>query len=238
MVTYTNVLVTRVNPAEVFFQFDGGMANAKLCNLNTDLQKRFGYNADRASVFAQLLTDENEQFELKTAQEFALRATKRRQAAEASERASIEPPFRLTDPLTTKSPLNQPAPAFTVDKWSTEKPPAFADKFVLIYFWNSGSTPCLSFIPQLNDWSKKSPEKLLLIAITTEEVAELQPTEPAIEFSSGTDASGKYAASLGINSVPTLMLIDPRGIVRYIGHPAALTEDALNKLMARFAPAG
>lgn len=48
--TYNNVTVTMVTATDVYFTYDGGMSNAKLKNLDPDLQKHFAFNADKATA--------------------------------------------------------------------------------------------------------------------------------------------------------------------------------------------
>jgi len=51
---YTNVTVTRVSATDLYFTFPGGMSNAKLKNLDPELQKHFGYNISAAKAAEQI----------------------------------------------------------------------------------------------------------------------------------------------------------------------------------------
>jgi hypothetical protein len=59
--------------------------------------------------------------------------------------------------------------------------------------------------------------------------------EPPIAFASAIDSKAKLATAAGVTSIPTLMLVDPKGVVRYQGHPAAISEAALAGLLGKFA---
>jgi protein disulfide-isomerase len=48
--TYTNVTITEVTATDVFFTYPGGMSNVKMKQLSPELQKHFGYNAQKAGV--------------------------------------------------------------------------------------------------------------------------------------------------------------------------------------------
>lgn len=45
---YSNVTITAVTPTDIYFTFDKGVANAKLKNLDSELQKHFNYDAASA----------------------------------------------------------------------------------------------------------------------------------------------------------------------------------------------
>src|SRR5438093_1113745 len=46
--TYRNVTVTRVTATDIYFSHSGGIANAKLKNLEPELQKKFGFDPAKA----------------------------------------------------------------------------------------------------------------------------------------------------------------------------------------------
>ena len=233
-VTYSNVVITGVNPADIYFHHNGGMANVKLRQLDPELQKKFGFDPRRAAEIERQQMANNERYarEVLAAAEAARAARARARAeSEATLAAGTETPFSLADPISSTSLLGKPAPELAATKWFSAEPPARAGKFTLLFFWSSTSVPCGQAIATLNDLSQKFSEKLLVIGLTSE--TEIKPTEPAIGFFSGSAPESGMAAAFGINSVPSVALIDPKGIVRYTGHPAALTEDALNKLMTQ-----
>jgi hypothetical protein len=58
---------------------------------------------------------------------------------------------------------------------------------------------------------------------------------PKLEFPAGIDSKGRLSALLGITSVPSVLLLDPKGVIRYEGHPSAVTEKKLEHLMAKMA---
>ena len=80
---------------------------------------------------------------------------------------------------------------------------------------------------------KKYPDNLVVIGITTETEKDVsQMADQHIDFASGIDSQGVMLHAAGINTVPSVLLIDPKGIVRYAGHPAALKDDALGKILS------
>src|ERR1051325_1150453 len=47
---YTNVTITAVTATDIYFKYDKGVANAKLKDLGSDLQKRFRFDPTRAEA--------------------------------------------------------------------------------------------------------------------------------------------------------------------------------------------
>jgi hypothetical protein len=61
-----------------------------------------------------------------------------------------------------------------------------------------------------------------------------QLIEPKVDFFTATDAKGTVASAAGVTTIPQILLLDPRNVVRYQGHPAALNEKLLQKLLASY----
>src|SRR5947207_8198561 len=54
-------------------------------------------------------------------------------------------------------------------------------------------------------------------------------TDPKMDFPSAIDARGRLRVAAGATSIPYALLLDSKGIVRYQGHPAALSERKLQR---------
>ena len=77
-------------------------------------------------------------------------------------------------------------------------------------------------------------EKLIVAGITSDteiEVAELP--EPKLEFFSAVDTKGKLSTALEVTSIPCVVLVDAKGILRLEGHPAALDEKKLQSVVGK-----
>jgi len=230
-ITYTNVTITATTATDVFFKHDGGLANARLRQLSPELQKKFNYDPEasaqieaeqsiRSSTFGEVLaeTDLNER--------------ERRRIADAGPPVEAE----LLDTLPgAESFLGKSAPSFKPDAWATEKPET-EGKFQLFYFWATDSTASRRPITQLNELAKLFRDKLVVIGVSKEPVDTLEELKlPKLEFSSASDKKGGFAKNLGVTTIPCAVLIDTRGIVRYIGHPAAIDDASLKGLFIKFA---
>ncbi len=121
--------------------------------------------------------------------------------------------------LWAKSFLNQKAPELIVEKWLTPEPKR-EGKFVLIDFWATWCGPCRKAIPELNALQKKFGDRLVVIGIsdeTAEKVQQLQ--EPKMEYHVAIDTQARTKNALAVTGIPHLILMDPKGVVKWEGFP-------------------
>ncbi len=122
------------------------------------------------------------------------------------------------------TPLNSPAPAFTLLN-GRRQPRALADyhgKVVLINFWASWCAPCRRELPQLEALAAEYRTKnVRVLAINVDEdrdkakrlLTTLGLQRPALEIL--WDTESKAVKSYDITAMPSSMIVDRRGIVRY-----------------------
>jgi cytochrome c biogenesis protein CcmG, thiol:disulfide interchange protein DsbE len=139
-----------------------------------------------------------------------------------------------------KSFLNQQAPELVVEKWLTKEPDR-KGKFLLVDFWATWCVPCRRAIPELNGLQQQFPEKLLVVGLSTEpEEVVRKMTNPAINYSVAIDTKQRMIRELDVRGIPHVILVDPRGIVRWEGHPLLagheLTESVVKDILDRFSP--
>ena len=140
--------------------------------------------------------------------------------------------------LWAKSLLNQPAPDLVVEKWLTPEPDR-KGKFVLVDFWATWCPPCRKAIPELNAYHKKFGDKLVVIGISDEPEAKVKSfSNPKIEYFSAIDTKAKMKTQVEVTGIPHVLLIDPKGIVRWEGFPfldgQELTEKVVEEVLAKF----
>lgn len=233
--TYRRVTVLGASETDLYFKHAGGIANVKLKYLEPEMQQRFAYDP-KAAEEAELrqMREDSAYFET-----VALDVTTRAQkaaaaaaaAAAASERAANSE-HSLADPISSQSLLNQTAPKIEVGKWLGEKP-ATEGKAVLVFFWTTWSVPCRKAIPEMNSYQKTFRDQLVVIGLSAQEEKEVADfSDVKIDFPLAVDTNSTLAGAAGVTSVPQVLLIDAKGIVRYVGHPAALNSAALKKLFA------
>jgi cytochrome c biogenesis protein CcmG, thiol:disulfide interchange protein DsbE len=131
-----------------------------------------------------------------------------------------------------KSYLNQKAPELQVEKWLTQKPNT-EGKFILVDFWATWCGPCRNFIPSLNEFQKKFKDNLVVMGISneSEEVVHKMKT-PVIEYSEAIDPKDRTSKELEIKGIPHVLLIDPKGIVRWEGFPSLQDHELTEKTIA------
>jgi thiol-disulfide isomerase/thioredoxin len=227
--TYSNVIVLGANATDLYFSHSHGFANVKLKYVGPELQKRFDYNPKAAEEA------EKRQIENEILYQTALAKASVAQPANAAAQTKplIGSETGLADPISDKSLLGKSGPAVQVDKWIGDKP-SLEGKFVLVSFWATWSAPCRQCIPELNTLQKKYADKLVVVGVTAEtenDVAEM--TEPRLEYASGIDLKAKLTAAAGVTSIPCVLLMDPKGVVLFEGHPWALTDKKLQTILAR-----
>jgi thiol-disulfide isomerase/thioredoxin len=225
--TFSNVTVVSRNATDVYFTHDKGMSNVKMKYLEPDAQKRLEFDAKAAAAAEKeaMAGDANYKSSL------AAKVGSPQKAAVPQKHVSSED--SLADPISESSAVGKAAPDFSIDKWLSDKPD-LKDKFVLLSFWATWSIPSKKAIPQLNALQKKFGQKLAVVAVATEPQDDVESmTDPKIDFASGIDTKGKSRFAFNISTIPSVVLIDPKGLVLYQGHPAALNEKQLETILAK-----
>jgi thiol-disulfide isomerase/thioredoxin len=225
--TYSNVTVLGANTTDLYFTHAQGIANVKLKYLKPELQKKFNYDPKAAAEAEKRQSESDLQYQTTQATTFFGHS----KGSEAAEKPPLTSEESLADPVSEKSLLGRPAPALEAEQWLGDKP-VLDGKFVLIDFWAPWSIPCRKSIPELNALQKKFKDKLVVVGWTSEG-EEASVNDLKMEFSSGLDSKAKLRAAAGVTSVPCVLLVDSKGIVRYEGHPSGITEKKLEALMAK-----
>ena len=227
-VTYSNVTIFGANATDLFFKSDHGVSNVKLKYLSRDLQKRFHYNptnSDQAEQ-QQILDDKLYQKDLADGLTASVRAE--HQATEAKNRARYSA-AGLGDPVSDDSALGKPLADMDSVKWLGPKPD-LNGKFAIISIWSPTSASSRKWIPQLNDLHKAVAGKVEMVGITTATADEVEQADPKIDFPCALDPDGKFLRAAHVQSIPCVLLVDTNEMVRYEGHPAAVTTNTLQML--------
>jgi zinc protease len=146
--------------------------------------------------------------------------------------------FSQEKKLWAKSFLNKKAPTIEVEGWITEKPKT-EGKFILIDFWATWCGPCIKAIPELNLFSKKFKNDLVVIGLSDEPKEKIQKfKKEKIEYFSAYDTNRTLYNKFEVKGIPHVVLIDPNGIVKWEGYPFLgkheLTEEVIEKVILKF----
>jgi cytochrome c biogenesis protein CcmG/thiol:disulfide interchange protein DsbE len=119
-----------------------------------------------------------------------------------------------------------------VEKWLTPEPDG-RGKFILVDFWRTALPPCRAVIPLLNSIQHDFADKVVVITITRQSVdAVRQSNDVKIEHYLAVDTQARMEKSVGVTAVPHVIIIDPRGVIRWEGYPLLEHDELTKKVVA------
>lgn len=140
--------------------------------------------------------------------------------------------------LWAKSILNEKAPELVVEEWIS-KEPKLKGKFIIIDFWATWCGPCRQSIPKFNELQKKFKKDLVIIGLSDESAEKIRAFKlQPIEYANAIDTQARMKKTLEIKGIPHVILIDPKGIVRWEGFPTLqgheLTIEVVEHLIKKY----
>lgn len=229
---YTNVTVTTVTATDIYFTHGGGLASAKLKDLDPDLQKHFHFDAAKSSQVEKAELAATADFRKRLAEQKPVPAPKPLSAPDTLDTADTPDP--VVPQLYARSVRGQHAPPIAIEKWLTDQP-VTDGKFVLIDFFATWCAPCRQSIPELNGFQKEFADLLTVIGVSDEnEEAVRRMTSPHIDYAVAIDTQSRTARGLQIRAIPHCILVDPSGIVRFEGNPLYLNDKVLKHYLDKY----
>jgi len=229
---YSNVTVLSVTLTDIYFSHSLGLGNAKLKSLDPSLQKRFHFDAAKAAEKEEQQTAANALYSqaLKDAKPIhAPHGSSNGQANSSGSNDEVP-----SHEISARSFLNEPSPPVVAEKWLTPQP-ITVGKFILVDFWATWCGPCRSTIPELNELYRKFKDRLVVVGLSDESEQEVsRMTEPRIEYAVAIDTQHRASHTFGVERIPHAVLVDPKGVVRFEGHPGYLDERKLAGLLDKY----
>ncbi len=141
--------------------------------------------------------------------------------------STLLPAWAQGDPM---KGLNAKAPALTSLKYVQGSPVALADgkNYTVVEFWATWCPPCRRSIPHLNELYKTYKDKGVgFVGITDETEADVTPfikkMGDSMTYPVALDADSaiwkEYSGLIDSQGIPTAVIVDPKGLIAWKGHP-------------------
>lgn len=133
-------------------------------------------------------------------------------------------------------PVGTKAPELKVDEWLSEIPD-MKGKFVALDFWGTHCKPCIAGFAHINELHRRYKDKIVFIA-TTEQAKPGTPEEVYV-FEGGAPIEfysmlKKSFEAYNVQGIPYMIVVDPKGIIRFSGNGHDLDDDMLLGLFAKY----
>ena len=139
-----------------------------------------------------------------------------------------------------QSLIGQTAPELNIEKYlqapeGEKSLSALKGKVVVLEFWATWCAPCVAAIPHLNQLNEEFRDKQVqFISVTDESEDIIAPFLKRQEMKSwiGLDTDRSAFKAYGVRGIPRTFLIDQKGIIAASLHPAGLSSDMIEKVIA------
>jgi len=138
--------------------------------------------------------------------------------------------------------IGKQAPPITVTDWIANVPEdtTLSGKHIVLEFWATWCGPCIAAVPHMNELQQQvQADDLYFLSMTDESVAKVERTLERVDFSSVvvSDQSkqthiGYGDGKTGLEAYPMTVLIDPQGLVQWVGRPKQLKEETLRQFLS------
>jgi thiol-disulfide isomerase/thioredoxin len=124
-------------------------------------------------------------------------------------------------------------------------PSSLRGRVVVLDFWATWCAPCRMVVPKLGDLQARyGAQGLSVLGVSTEDAQDVAQfvQRMSVHYSIGVDRHAETTRSYGVSSLPTVVVIDKRGVVRDVdigydpSHDSRL-EATVRSLLAEPAPA-
>lgn len=224
--------------SEAATELEKALATARATPYEIEFQTRIRLGMMLSDIYLSLDRIQNARDLLAVEAAFTERVSQIMQATGTppQKRAATSGYLQIRDRATQLSLIGQIAPEIAIKTWINGAPVTLEElrgRVVLLEFWATWCKPCQEMFPKLKALHEQTgPRGLEIIAVTRHYMAyggtdesmqeELQLmratlTEHGVSFAVGVAPDEKMQATYGANGLPTCILIDRGGLVRYAG---------------------
>jgi thiol-disulfide isomerase/thioredoxin len=224
--------------SEAASELENALVAARATPYEIEFQTRIRLGLMLSDLYLSLNQIQNARDLLAAEATFAERISKIMQATgtPAQRRAATSGYLQVRDRATQLGLIGEIAPDISIKTWINGGPVTLAElrgRVVLLEFWATWCRPCQEMFPKLQKLhEQESLRGLEITAITrhymayggteasmTEELQLMRAmlTEHEVSFSVGVAEDERLQAIYGANGLPTVVLIDRQGLVRYAG---------------------
>ena len=141
----------------------------------------------------------------------------------------------------TNLEIGEKAPEIHITNWIKNEPSDknLSGKFIVLEFWATWCAPCLKSVPHLNELKNKY-KNVSFLSLTDEKEERILKTLSKVKFetivvSDTTKKTFENFKSVEYNDVlrPSIVLIDDKGYIKWVGYPAILNEKILNDFLSK-----
>lgn len=219
-------------------ELEKALATARATPYEIEFQTRIRLGMMLSDVYLSLDQMEKARAMLTGEVEFTQRVSGIMQATgtPSQKRAATSGYLQIRDRATQIGLIGQTAPEISIKTWINGEAVRLEDlrgRVVLLEFWATWCKPCQEMFPKLKQLHQEAAASgLEIVAITRhymayggtpesmqEELQLMQATvsQHGVSFRVGVAADESLQATYGANGLPTAILIDRRGVVRYAG---------------------
>ena len=132
-----------------------------------------------------------------------------------------------------------PFKGYDLDGKPVDVQKSIGNKAVMLIFWASWCPSCRTEVPKLNELAEKySGRGMDFIGVNvgyndTYKRAKAFVEKTGMTYPNLFDANGNIGEQYGLQGVPTVVIADKKGVVRYYGHATPeISEETFKQLMA------
>ena len=219
-------------------ELEKALETARATPYEIEFQTRIRLGMTLSDIYLSLGQNENARDLLSGEVAFAERISQIMQATgtPSQKRAATSGYLQIRDRATQIALIGQTAPEISIKTWINGRPVTLDElrgRVALLEFWATWCKPCQAMFPKLKQLHlEAAPRGLEIVAITRHYMAyggteesmqeELQlmrstVSEHELSFAVGVAPDERMQATYGANGLPTCILIDREGVVRYAG---------------------